>query len=203
MGIAGRKKTPEKEEQILQAAVEVFAAKDFHEVLVDDVAARAGVGKGTVYRYFPTKEDLYFATVFAGMDQLRAEVERAARGRESVREILEAIAIGFLAFFWSRRPLLALIYRYEMRLSGPQEAEWLKRRGAIADEVAGVFARGVASGEVSPIDPRLAAELFLGMIRAINVYRTEKHDAETLGRQVAAAIIEGLGRKGERASAVA
>ena len=59
----GRHKTAEKEQQIVRAAAEVFANRDFHRVLMDDVAARAGVGKGTLYRYFPTKDDLYFATI--------------------------------------------------------------------------------------------------------------------------------------------
>ena len=54
----GRQKSDEKRDEILAAAEKEFARRDFHLVLMDDVAARAGVGKGTLYRYFPTKDEL-------------------------------------------------------------------------------------------------------------------------------------------------
>ena len=192
MSLAGRKKTNEKQEQILRAAGEVFAARDFHQVLMEEVAAGAGVGKGTLYRYFPTKEDLYFATIFAGIDQLRGEIDGLMSRGESLQETLEGVAIGILRFLWSRRPLLSLLHQYEMRLCGPQGAEWLQRRGAIVESIVGLFARAAASGEIGPIDPRLAAELFLGMVRAANVYRTERDDPETLGRQLISVLMNGL-----------
>lgn len=159
---------------------------------MEEVAARAGVGKGTIYRYFPTKEDLYFATIFAGIDQLRAEIETLVTRGESLREILEGIAAGILRAFWSRRPLLSLIHQYEVRLRSPEGAEWLARRGAIAELIAGIFARAGEAGEVKKIDPRLAAELFLGLVRSANLYRGDSHDPEALGRQVATILMDGL-----------
>jgi TetR/AcrR family fatty acid metabolism transcriptional regulator len=192
MSLPGRKKSQEKQAQILRAASEVFAAKDFHQVLMEEVAARAGVGKGTLYRYFPAKEDLYFATIFAGMDQLRGEIGTLASRAESLAEILEAVAAGILRFFWLRRPLLSLIHQYEVRLRGPQGTEWLARRAAIAQMIADIFARAVAAGEIGTVEPRLAAELFLGMVRSANVYRTERDDPESLGREIAWILMNGL-----------
>ena len=58
----GRQKSDDKREAILAAASIEFAERDFHQVLMDDVSARAGVGKGTLYRYFPTKDELFIAT---------------------------------------------------------------------------------------------------------------------------------------------
>ncbi len=74
-----------KESVILQAAAELFTEKDFHQVLMEEVALRARVGKGTLYRYFPTKEDLYFATIFAGWDRLREELEEVLREEAQYR----------------------------------------------------------------------------------------------------------------------
>jgi len=48
----------EKREIILKAVEEVIKTKRFHEVKMDDVAKQAGVGKGTIYRYFPNKDEL-------------------------------------------------------------------------------------------------------------------------------------------------
>ena len=61
--------------KILQAAEEVFAAEGL-AVPIDEVARRAGVGIGTVYRHFPTKEALFEAIVVARLEGL---IERARR----------------------------------------------------------------------------------------------------------------------------
>ena len=188
----GRRKTSAKQHQIVRAAAEVFATRDFHRVKMDDVAARAGVGKGTLYRYFTTKDDLYFATIFAGLDEIQTEVAALARRGGSTRAVLEAIATGLLRQFWPRRPLLRLLYHYEIRLRGAQGGSWLARRRAIADAIAQVFARGADRGEVAADDPRLAAELFLGMIRSANLYRDGKASPESLARRVTAILLDGL-----------
>jgi AcrR family transcriptional regulator len=59
--------------KVLEAAAEVFATQGL-AVPIDEVARRAGVGVGTVYRHFPTKEALFEAIV---VDRLEALVERA------------------------------------------------------------------------------------------------------------------------------
>src|SRR5262249_37789581 len=50
--------TSDKRDQILVAAVELFAERGFHGTTVPDIATRAKVGAGTIYRYFPSKEAL-------------------------------------------------------------------------------------------------------------------------------------------------
>ena len=188
----GRHKTQEKERQIVRAASEIFAARDFHRVLMDDVATRAGVGKGTLYRYFPTKEDLYFATITAGLDEIKQEIESVARRGSALREVLESIASRILRAFRPRRPLLRLLYQYENRLRGPQGAAWMARRRSIADAIGEVFARAVKRGEVSAVDPMLAAEVFLGMVRSANVYRADADRSENLGRRLVSILLDGL-----------
>jgi len=188
----GRHKTREKERQIVRAASEIFAARDFHRVLMDDVATRAGVGKGTLYRYFPTKEDLYFATITAGLDEIKQEIESVARGGAALREVLESIASRILRAFRPRRPLLRLLYQYENRLRGPQGAAWMARRRSIADAIGEVFARAVKRGEVGAVDPRLAAEVFLGMVRSANVYRADADRSGNLGRRLVSILLDGL-----------
>ena len=62
VGLRERKKA-ETRSRILQAAVELCAERGVHEGPVDEIAARADVGKGTVYNYFPAKDDLLVAFV--------------------------------------------------------------------------------------------------------------------------------------------
>jgi len=68
-------------EKILKAAAEVFTAEGVG-ACVDEVATRAGVGVGTVYRHFPTKEDLFEAVVLDHFATLVATVERLTEAED-------------------------------------------------------------------------------------------------------------------------
>ncbi len=59
----GRPRDPETDERITQAAAQLLLQRGFDRTTVDDVAARAGVGKATVYRRWPSKEDLAVAAM--------------------------------------------------------------------------------------------------------------------------------------------
>jgi AcrR family transcriptional regulator len=65
-------------ELVLRAAREAFAASGF-SVPLDEIAARAGVGPGTVYRHFPTKEALFEAVIAARLEDLVADARRRAQ----------------------------------------------------------------------------------------------------------------------------
>ncbi len=65
MAVAGqrRRRKEERPGEIVEAAFEEFARSGFMATKLDDVAARAGITKGTIYLYFPSKEDLFLATM--------------------------------------------------------------------------------------------------------------------------------------------
>src|SRR5262245_18615534 len=54
-----RTKTPQQADKMLNAAARLFGTQRFHEVRMEDIAAEAAVGKGTIYRYFSDKDELY------------------------------------------------------------------------------------------------------------------------------------------------
>ena len=96
-----------KRQRILDAATAVFAERDFHRVLVSEVAARAGVGKGTVYLYFPTKDDLHRAALEGSLQRLADEIEERAASDAAVDRVLQDVVGAILGFFWRRPHLLS------------------------------------------------------------------------------------------------
>ena len=60
---ARRRRKAERPKEILQAALAIFSERGFAAARLDDVAARAGITKGTIYVYFESKEELFIATV--------------------------------------------------------------------------------------------------------------------------------------------
>jgi AcrR family transcriptional regulator len=179
-----RVKTDEKLEEILEASSRVFSEKDFHEVLIDEIAEVGGIGKGTVYRYFRTKEDLYFATI------LPQEASPTKR--------LERIAREILTFFWNQRSLLMLLYRDERTLRA-RHGGLRERHDRLVRLVKEAIVEGIERREYRGVDPQTAAELFLGMIRGINIFRRDEDTVEALVAEIVGVFTRGVARsEGER-----
>jgi AcrR family transcriptional regulator len=189
-----RVKTSTKKEEILEAASRVFAEREFHEVLVDDVAALAGVGKGTVYRYFRTKEELYFETLLQAFDDLSATLSQGVLEEASPTGRLERIVRETLRFAWERRHLLSLLQRDERRFA-MREAELGRRREGIMALIQRVILEGIEQREFRGVDARMAAELFRGMIRAANCFRTEEDSVDSLVAQIIGIFTQGVARQ--------
>jgi AcrR family transcriptional regulator len=82
-----------RRDQILTAAHGVFATRGFKESTVGDIADAAGIAKGTLYLYFKSKDEIYWAALNRGLDELhaltRAALDRAAHPREKLQAFIE------------------------------------------------------------------------------------------------------------------
>src|SRR5215471_15094292 len=78
---------------ILQAAEEVLAEKGYHDTSMDEIAARVGVAKGTVYLHFPSKEDLVFALLERKVKTFQHEVEQILASTATARSKVENILL--------------------------------------------------------------------------------------------------------------
>ncbi len=64
------------EQKILEAAGKLFFHFGFKKTSIDEIAAEAGIGKGTIYNYFSSKKELFKKLIFANQEMVRATVER-------------------------------------------------------------------------------------------------------------------------------
>ncbi len=92
-----------RKEQILGAATRIFAQRGYARTDVQEVANAISAGKGTVYRYFPSKEDLFLEAVERGMKLLNRHVESAVRDVPDPLERIAGAVRAYLTFF-SRNP---------------------------------------------------------------------------------------------------
>jgi AcrR family transcriptional regulator len=169
----------DKRERILAAATAVFAERDFHQVLVSEVASRAGVGKGTVYLYFPTKDHLHRGALEASLERVAGEVERAADADAPASQVLRDVVVAILRFFWRRQHLLTLVQRYEQRY-GRRARE---RRQRVVGAVERALARHRLGG--SGNGRHLAAAFLLGLARtAILEHGSDDRPEAVAGRIV-------------------
>ena len=172
----GRRRRPdERPAQILEAALEVFGEKGLSAARLDDIAKRAGLAKGTIYLYFPNKDELFRAvirsTVVAELD--RAESARAA-GRADER--LDAFMRGYWAFICG--PTFERMHRLVMSempkfpdLARFYGTEVIARGHRL---IAGIVSEGIADGIFRAADPRGTARMIMSSFVMHGIWRTKR-----------------------------
>jgi AcrR family transcriptional regulator len=160
---------PDKREQIMQAAEGLFASRRLHEITLDEVASRAGVGKGTIYLYFKDKDDLFFQTATAGFDEMCDLLRRTVPTESDFAGQLLGACRQITAFFEGRRQLFAMMQAEENRMAffqGELRDRWLARRRRLIDALAGILRKGVGEGALRrDVPPETLAAFLLGMLR--------------------------------------
>ena len=177
-------------DSILRAAETAFTRQDYHEVQMDQVAEACGVGKGTLYRHFPSKRALYLGVMLEDIARLRAELEARLATDDPPVEKIERIVRHTLAYFWDRRFFFALIHQHEHWRDG--EREWLRHRAQLSRVVQETLEEAIAAGHVRPVSARIGAEMLLSMVRSANRYRMRGDRLEDLVAAVIDVFMRGV-----------
>jgi len=96
-------------QKILTAARREFARNGFHRTVVSDIAGAAGVGKGTVYRRFGNKEQLFATLIKNGSYEFADRIETAVRTGRDPLESLRNCLDGYFDFFHHSRELIEVV----------------------------------------------------------------------------------------------
>ncbi len=196
----GRPKDPDLEArrkaQILDTAARVFATYGFANTQVQTIANHLGVGNGTIYRYFPTKEQLFLSAVERGLSELQAEMDgvfaQPLRGVDLIREAIRT----YLRFF-HRRPEMAELFIQE-RAAFPHHHRPLYfavKQDDHESKHARFYQQLVQSGVIRPIPPErlfaVISDLLYGTILT-NLLTNRSVDPETQADDVLDVILHGL-----------
>ncbi len=185
----GRKKSEDTRAAILRCASEVFSERPYHEVLTDEISGRLRIGKGTLYRYFTSKEDLYFATLVDGLKGMQEALDGVLTTRAPLERTIESLTRTIVGYFWQRRDFFILLHRHETKLDPNERVEWEQQREAV---VARIGDRISAELGRTRVDPRLAVEMLFGMIRSACLYRDESARPDDLARLVTRTFLGGV-----------
>src|SRR5262245_15347808 len=119
-----RTKTPLQAEKILAVAACFFATHRYHEARMEAIAAPSEGGKGTLYRYFKDKDELFSALLAQAAEQLTARLHEAMRQPAPPRQRLEAIVEAILAYFDEHPYLFDLIQHTEVMHRIDETSPW-------------------------------------------------------------------------------
>lgn len=180
----------EKRRTILRVARDLFSKRPYHEVRLDDVAAAAKVGKGTLYVYFENKEHLYLELVTEAFDVLISDIEERIESNADSNWTLLHDAVLLLARWMVKHPTMFDLIRSNMH---PVQRDSLRqRRRKLGELFVTVLKSGVASGEIQDARPELTAQFIPAMIRSGVVRGQRGLKAEELSAQVLNVLARGV-----------
>jgi AcrR family transcriptional regulator len=161
--------------EILDAALKVFAEKGFAAARMEDIAARAGVTKGTIYLYFPGKEEMFKTLVRESIGAtLTGVIQQAGSFKGTTREFLTFFltTVGGVLQHGERVVLPKIIIAESGNF--PELARFY--RAEVIDKamamMTGMIERGIARGELRPLAPEHVARLCIAPVILSAIWRS-------------------------------
>jgi len=158
-----------KREQILRAAIKVFSRQGVHNFKMMDIAERAKVGKGTLYEYFPSKDELIigvFRLIFADYDAYIGErIDNDTDPETRLKQIISASC----GFFTDRRERLDVIFdlwavSVPRRAAKPLMADMDQAYHRYTGWLAGIIDEGIAGGLFRQVDSTSVASMIMALL---------------------------------------
>jgi AcrR family transcriptional regulator len=168
--------------EILAAARQLLEQRGPDAMTMEEIAAAAGVAKGTVYLYFQSKDDLIQALITQVGENILRDLEASLVAPGTPLERLIRI-VSVLLEYLNRERLLFPIYARELLRGEGVSREGFRRRYQELEEefvalVTRLFAEGIAAGQFIPANPRLLTFLIRGLVRATGYYQKAEGQAD-------------------------
>ncbi|MGI6587836.1 MAG: TetR/AcrR family transcriptional regulator [Peptococcia bacterium] len=163
-----------KKEQIMEAALQIFSVKGFHLAKMEDIAHKAGVGKGTVYEYFSSKEELFKEILKEGVGTFDELLKEELSNAKTIKEKLQGLIRQSL-IIWKRFHPLAKTTAMETAFLDSPFRSWLmekhyERLLLIKD----IIEEGIHQQEIRSINGLLFAHLFYGGLASMAGFYVEE-----------------------------
>ena len=162
--------TDGKRERILAAALEIFSTQGFANTTVQEIAAQAKVGKGTVYTYFATKEDVLANLLDEGLAHMGQHMEERIKMLTDSGLKLRAILREQLRYFHDHRPLVRLLSREAWGYDHESSSVAQRIRSSYIGMLQEVIEKGIQAGELRALDSETVATALYGMVSIVALY---------------------------------
>jgi len=156
--------TKSTRERILDAAMNIFSAKGFHDTKLDEIVAEASTSKGSIYFHFPNKEKLFIALVDQFADlierQVKSAIEQEPVGMGRVQVALEAVLDTFSKY---RRPAKLLLVQ-AVGLGTVFEKKRLEVNDRFAMLIQTYLDEAIDAGDIEAVNTHVVSHAWMGAI---------------------------------------
>jgi AcrR family transcriptional regulator len=148
-----------RRQQILDAARELFFKKGFEHTTVEDIAARTELSKGTIYLYFPSKEEITISLMLEGSQILYQMLRASAAADGPADELLRSLGKAYLKFYLEYTEYFRMLFLYysSIHIHDKISKDLRDRCEQQAKQslmvVANVIQKGINDGQFQPCNP--------------------------------------------------
>jgi len=151
--VARQAASSRRRDEILAAAIDLFAVHGYADTDTQFLADQLQVGKGTLYRYFRSKEELFLAAVDLSIQRLHesvcAAVELAVNPMDQIRQGVR----GYLAFFVKHPEVVELMIQERAIFRDQRKSTYFQRRNEFAKQWQALYRQLVAEGLLRDMPP--------------------------------------------------
>jgi AcrR family transcriptional regulator len=154
-------------QRILDAAVEVFAEKGYHDARVDEIVEASGTSKGAVYFYFSSKQQIFLALIDEFARKLeQGLLEAVIREPDGIRRVNAALK-SCLTIFGETRRLAKIFLVQAVGLGEAFEEKQLEIHGRFVQAIQMYLDQALADGDIPPLDTEVTAMVWMGAINEV------------------------------------
>lgn len=191
--------------RILEAAIRVFSQKGYHDTRVDEIVEESGSSKGSVYFYFPGKEQIFLALIDEFADLLARRLTEAVAKEEGGVPKVNAALKTCLETFGRYRGLAKIFLIQAVGLGAAFEAKRLEIHQRFAGIVKVHLDQAVAEGTIPPVDSEVVAIAWLGAINEVVIrwVHTGQPHPDRILFTLRTMLLRGIGVREEEIAALA
>lgn len=182
-------------EQVMKAALDLFAAQGYANTSVQQIVAAAGVTKGAMYHYFQSKDDLLFAIYERMLLLQKSHLDDIVAAGGPVEEVVRAVCVDVVKTSIDFLPEGTVFFRSMHMLTPPRRQEVVRRRREYHDEFAILLQKGQAEGIFRTDIPRsvLIANFFSDVHYLSHWYSPEgPEDKAEVADQITELFLRGI-----------
>ncbi|MFQ5865225.1 MAG: TetR/AcrR family transcriptional regulator [bacterium] len=173
-----------RREEILRAARKVFSERGFEKATLDEIAEVAEFGKGTIYNYFKSKEELLTCIIERGINRFQQFVAEAIQNRTTPREKVETYIDSAFEFFERHRQIFSILELERNNLARNLNDEMFGKccaqQAALLQFLAQLFNEGIKKGEFKKLDSLKLAQALFGLIHVAYLHAIREPEISDL-----------------------
>ncbi len=184
----------EKRSSILEAAVSIFSREGYPNARMQEIATKAGIGKGTIYQYFKSKKHLFQQIIKEGIDLYAISLKNEIKGYAGLEEILKKIVRFSFSFMEKHGDVLRMIASHRI-LVDESMMKWIyDRKNKVINLLSKIIDENTEKTPRNFQDTNLAAHCFFGMMISViqeKVFHNREFNVEEVSDRLVSIFLHG------------
>ena len=157
----------QRKNQILDAASLIFSKEGFVKANTDEIAKAANLGKGTIYRYFKNKRDLFLSVVDRGLNKLKDAILTEVEKTDDPLKKIESAIKTYLSFFEKNSNLIGILIHEQSSFQKRIAKRYFEHYYGNVDRIKQTFRTGIEQGLIKDMDIDSLISVYVSILNGL------------------------------------